>query len=320
MGFVFTADQFIKKLEDIANNYKTLYVMGCLGAPLVGDNVEKYCKNNKYNTSPDRVEMIKNAGNKNPPVFGFDCVCLIKSVLMGWCGDPDAKHGGTKYKSNGVPDITANMMIKECLELSTDFTDILPGEAIWKSGHIGVYIGNGLAIESTPAWKNGVQVTAISNIGTKIGYNSRRWTKHGKLPWIDYGEANKIVGEEKLDFAVNDIVKFTGVKHYIGANSTYGSTCRSGEVKITQIKKGAKHPYHVIYTIDGGSNAYGWVDASDIYNKVEPYETYTVKTGDTLWQIAKEYLGSGTKYTEIMKINELKTSTIRTGQVLKIPK
>lgn len=320
MAIVMTAAEFVDKLSVIAYNFKTLYVMGCFGAPLVGTNVERYCVNHKYNRQAERTEMIRKAGDKNPPVYGFDCVCLIKGVLWGWNGDVNSKDGGAKYNTNGVVDVGANLMIQKCEEISTDFNDILPGEAVWKSGHIGVYIGNGLAIESTPAWKNGVQVTAISNIGTKIGYNSQRWTKHGKLPWIDYGEANKIVGEEKLDFAVNDIVKFTGIKHYIGANSTYGSTCRSGEVKITQIKKGAKHPYHVIYTIDGGSNAYGWVDASDIYNKVGPYETYTVKTGDTLWQIAKEYLGSGTKYTEIMKINELKTSTIRTGQVLKIPK
>lgn len=32
-------------------------------------------------------------------------------------------------------------------------------------------------------------------------------------------------------------------------------------------------------------------------------ETYTVKAGDCLWNIAKKYLGSGTRYPEIIKLN-----------------
>lgn len=46
---------------------------------------------------------------------------------------------------------------------------------------------------------------------------------------------------------------------------------------------------------------------------------YTVKKGDTLWDIAKKYLGSGARYTEIVKLNGLKTSVIIVGQKLKIP-
>ena len=53
-------------------------------------------------------------------------------------------------------------------------------------GHIGIYIGNGLAVECTPAWKNKVQITAVGNIGKKTGYNTRTWTNHGKLNFIKY--------------------------------------------------------------------------------------------------------------------------------------
>ena len=56
-------------------------------------------------------------------------------------------------------------------------------------GHVGVYIGNGKGIECTTAWGNNVQVTAVSNIGFVNGLNHRRWTGHGKLPFITYGEA-----------------------------------------------------------------------------------------------------------------------------------
>ena len=47
--------------------------------------------------------------------------------------------------------------------------------------------------------------------------------------------------------------------------------------------------------------------------------TYTVKKGDTLWNISKKYLGTGTRYPEIMSLNALKSTTIYPGQILKIP-
>lgn len=45
---------------------------------------------------------------------------------------------------------------------------------------------------------------------------------------------------------------------------------------------------------------------------------YTVKKGDTLWDLAKKYLGSGTRYKEIMKLNNLSNYRIYDGQIIKI--
>lgn len=182
MAAVMKATEFVNKLKDIANNYKTLYIMGCFGAPMTAANKKRYCNNNDYNTKAERTEMINAASTDT---FGFDCVCLIKSVLWGWCGDKTKTYGGAKYKSNGVPDIGADSMIKVCSDVSTDFSNIKIGEAVWTKGHIGVYIGDGLAVESTPSWANKVQITACNN--PKAGYKTRKWTKHGKLPYIDYG-------------------------------------------------------------------------------------------------------------------------------------
>lgn len=47
---------------------------------------------------------------------------------------------------------------------------------------------------------------------------------------------------------------------------------------------------------------------------------YTVKHGDTLWDIAKKYLGDGRRYPEIVKLNGLKTNVLHTGDKLKLPK
>lgn len=48
-------------------------------------------------------------------------------------------------------------------------------------------------------------------------------------------------------------------------------------------------------------------------------KTYTVKTGDTLWDIAQNLLGNGARYKEIVSLNNLHSSIIYPGQVLKIP-
>lgn len=181
-----TAQQLVDKAVHIAKNYKTLYVMGCFGAPLTGANVQRYCNNHSYNRQPARSAMVRAAGNQNPPVYGFDCVNLIKGILWGWSGDADKTYGGAKYATNGVPDTNADGMISRCLKVSTVFDNLDVGEALWCKGHIGLYIGNGLAVECTPNWENGVQITAVSNIGTKKGYPARRWTKHGRLPYVTY--------------------------------------------------------------------------------------------------------------------------------------
>ena len=173
--------ELVAKLTDIAKNYKTLYVMGCIGAPLTEANKNRYCNNHSYNKTPSRTAMIRAASNDT---FGFDCVCLIKSVLWGWNGSTNKVYGGATPYTNGVPDIDADAMIGVCKEPSTDFSKIEIGEALWVPGHIGIYIGDGLAVECTPSWDNEVQITACN--APQKGYNRRDWQKHGKLPYITY--------------------------------------------------------------------------------------------------------------------------------------
>ena len=51
----------------------------------------------------------------------------------------------------------------------------------------------------------------------------------------------------------------------------------------------------------------------------ETYRIHTVVHGDTLWGIAKKYLGDGNRYPEIVKLNGLKSNVIYSGNKLKIP-
>lgn len=179
---------------NVAKNYKSLYVMGCFGWPM-----------NDYNKQRAKAEYVYNSNKAaaidaaSADTFGFDCVNLIKALLWGWNGDVNAPYGGVVYQSNGVPDINDDMMIRECKDVTTDFSSIQTGEVVWMQGHIGVYVGDGLVVECTPIWKDGVQVTVLLNKGWQPG-NGRYWTSHGKLPWISYGaeqEEEKPVAKEE---------------------------------------------------------------------------------------------------------------------------
>ena len=290
MAYVMKASEFIEKLKDVAQNYKTLYVMGCFGAPMTAANKKRYTTNHSYNKAAARVKMINAA---SADTFGFDCVCLIKGILWGWDGDKNETYGGARYAVNGVPDIGADTMITRCKEVSTaGWADMEPGEAVWCSGHIGVYIGNGLAVECTPKWKNCVQITAVGNIGSKSGYNSRKWTKHGKLPWIEYDaestSTKPSTPSTSLEFKVGEEVEFTGTTHYTNANAASGVICKPGTAKVTQVYPSGKHPYHLVAVKGKGSTVYGWVDAADIARETATLAVgakVKVKTG------AKTYTG-----------------------------
>jgi len=314
--------EFANKAINAAKNFKTLYVMGGIGYPLNARGKQR-SQNNSWNTTPDRKKFINAATDDT---FAFDCVCFIKSLLWGWCGDPTKLCGGATYASNGVPDIGADTMIQRCTELSTDFNHIEVGEAVWVKGHIGVYVGDGLAVECTPSWANKVQITACNC--SKSGYNRRNWTKHGKLPYIKYEKEvvapEPVVVADKLSVNVGDVVNFVGTKHYTSSYPTgVGKTCKPGKVKITAKREGGTHPYHAIAVSGGGSTAYGWINSSDI----EGIESVTaLKKGDTVKMIkdapvyGKSYKFSSWVYNCTLFVREIQdsrvvVSTQKTGAV-----
>lgn len=258
--------EFVEKLKDVEANYKTLYVMGCFGAPMTASNKARYCSNHSYNKKPARTKMIQEA---SASTFGFDCVCLIKGILWGWNGNKTRTYGGATYASNGVPDIGADRMISKCSDISYDFDKIEIGEAVWISGHIGVYIGDGLVIESSPAWANGVQITACNR--SKDGYNRRDWTKHGKLPYIEYVEAEvkDTTSAYGIETFIRDVQKACGaVVDGIAGPETISKTV------TVSAKKNSKHA--VVKAIQKRLRALGYSEVGTVDGIAGPKFTSAV--------------------------------------------
>ena len=103
-----------------------------------------------------------------------DCVGLIKGY--SWY---DVAGQTTILVSNGMPDIGADTMYENATEKGTiDTIPEIPGLAVWKEGHIGVYIGDGKVVEAYGT-TTGVIRSELANGG---------WTHWLKIPYITYLE------------------------------------------------------------------------------------------------------------------------------------
>lgn len=115
-----------------------------------------------------------------------------------------------------------------------------------------------------------------------------------------------------------DLVKITGMKYYGG--QTIPSWVKAKNWFVHSVSGDRA----VINKSEDGKNAImSPVKVSDLAlinaKTAETYRVHTVVHGDTLWNIAVKYLGKGNRYTEIVKLNGLKSNVIYSGMKLKIP-
>lgn len=199
---------FLKEVDKAVNS-KTIYVKGGWGIEMRSDNTNRLNAIYKYSYNQNRRAMYNQIMDKG--YFGFDCINFPKGIFWGW----DAKYptsggcGGAVYCSNNVPDTGESNIINMCSDVSTDFTNIVKGEMLYLnnngSTHAGVYIGDGLCVECTPQWDNGVQITGLGNVGRVFNGKTRTWTKHGKFPWVDYSEVTPDVNPPKAPEVENPL-------------------------------------------------------------------------------------------------------------------
>lgn len=190
MQILYNNREYTQALSDIATKYPTYYALGAIGAPV----------DYKNNRSRYNVPKAPNGS------FLFDCSGFVyKAIPLGWYGDPNRVYGGAdpaKY-----PELyNCNDILSICTSVSDDFSDIEVGEVLYMSGHVGLYIGNGRAVECTSKWINGCLFSEVQNCGINTGLPYKRtWLKHGKLPFVDYVAAP--VPTPDTDKEVNDILE-----------------------------------------------------------------------------------------------------------------
>lgn len=223
-----TSNEFVKTLKHIADDCKTMYILGCFGAPMSDKNKIRYTSN--YPENGKEIDVVKGRDAYGKPIvikertkegaerykkimgasvdtFGYDCVCLGKGILWGWNGDVTRTYGGANYACNNVPDVSANGMItKLCYDVTSDFSSIVPGEVVWMNGHVGYYVGDGKVVECTSRWESKVLYSNLGNLGFKTDH-WRNWTKHGKLKVVDYSNTVSTPVSKPAPTETNDIGK-----------------------------------------------------------------------------------------------------------------
>ena len=155
--------------------------------------------NSKSKQYPDHYKSDRTARYKDDIAkkkVSMDCVGMIKGFFWtnGGQGVRDYIEGKgdftNKYGSNGCPDKSANGMLDWCKSKKAKWGSIntlpeVPGILLFKAGHVGVYIGNGYAVEAQ-GFAYGVKKTKVS---------SRSWVTWAYLPdsILDYSSSTPIV-------------------------------------------------------------------------------------------------------------------------------
>ena len=184
---------FVKAWRDVAEGkIKTIYAWAGWGEPCTDENKKKllvYPRNQKSDIKP----VILAAG---PDTFMMDCFCGIKSEIDGFSGDPTKDFGGATYASPCSDDQLMDAFLKDCSDVSSDMSNIVPGEfiAFKDYSHCGVYVGviNGQRMVGESTYntsyngRSGVQLICMDRAERKD-----KWGYHGKMSkYIDYDTVN----------------------------------------------------------------------------------------------------------------------------------
>lgn len=81
---------------------------------------------------------------------------------------------------------------------------------------------------------------------------------------VDTELQDDAISSKNTTISIGDVVNFIGDTHYVGANFTTGVKCKPGMARVTAIREGTAHPYHLIKLIGSESTVYGWVDTNTI--------------------------------------------------------
>ena len=258
-----TSQELVNKCLEIKNKYSTKYAKGTFGQCATPSFI--YGKAKQY---PDWYTP-KDKPSRLPVLLAlpddtrlFDCVGLIKGVIWGF--------PNTVYTSNGLRDMNDQTIWDKAIDKSLDFSNIQVGELLWLKGHVGVYIGDGKAIECTGSWEGRVMITAVENIGKQEGLHSRKWTGHGKIPTIIYSNEKET---EKVPVPGKAF-------YYVKRGDTLSGIAKMNDMSLAELVS-YNPQIKDINKIHIGEKVYLSSGAAEEY--------YIVVKGDTLGAIARKF-------------------------------
>lgn len=162
------SSEFIAKAKDICDK-KTMYVQTAFGAPLTKANKLRFASSSPFNSQ--RSAKIFEASEDT---LGFDEIGLISYM------------SGVKFKDFG-------QLMSQCIDISKDFSTIVPGEIVFMKDRAGIFIGDDQVVTVS---LNGVGTTTIEG-----------WKSHGKLSYIIYEEPTPEIVEAFVEAEPDDIAE-----------------------------------------------------------------------------------------------------------------
>lgn len=212
--------------------------------------------------------------NKDGRTSG-DCLNTIKALLNGYNVYNNTIGYYQKDLSN-TGDVTEQGLLNQCSEVSTDFSKLSTHPLLlYMKGHVGSYLGmevNGIynVIECTKSFGGGVVYSWVDFDGTrrdkKGGRKNGKWTHHGKFtPWVEY-EAEKPTPKQDV--------------YYVKKGDTLSSIAKANGMSLAKLVS-YNPQIKDINKISIGQKVYLSSNTSEEY--------YTVKKGDTLGGIARQF-------------------------------
>lgn len=162
------SSEFITKAKDICDK-NTMYIQTAFGAPLTKANKLRFASASPFNSQ--RSAKIFEASEDT---LGFDEIGLISYM------------SGVKFKDFG-------QLMSQCIDISKDFSTIVPGEIVFMKDRAGIFIGDDQVVTVS---LNGVGTTTIDG-----------WKSHGKLSYIIYEEPTPEIIETFIEAEPDDIAE-----------------------------------------------------------------------------------------------------------------
>jgi LysM repeat protein len=227
----------------------------------------------------------RNLGYFDGSKYSFDCWNLIKVVLSGW--KPTGIKGDYIKPSQLITgDVDGKTLLSRCTKRSKDFSKIsIPGTYLYLASdpHSGIYVGDTVingktynVIECTNnSWGNGVLYTYVDSDGTRRQYKGSKstklkWSEYGLLtPYVEY-DVQPIKEEPK---PVQDV-------YYVKKGDTLSGIAKKNGMSLAKLVS-YNPQIKDINKINIGQKIYLGSNTSEEY--------YTVKKGDTLGGIARQF-------------------------------